>query len=559
MGTMPRFLASRPPRRGRLQRFGVVALAVVAMPAVVLGLQSAASASPAIASVVVGGTQVAPSITVNGTGFGTSAAALGTAYGIPTSTCGIGNTGKDYADNFKFNNDTRNWEAGRGTNIPGDNCIGVLFTSYTNTQIVFTLGSNFTSQGYQLLAGDAFTMTVLGTVFTGQAPRIVPANIAPAGTTITPGQRAAWTFSITNPYDNPLTSGTATFKVLANDASPVTFDFTAMPGCVLDEGGGAVCPLPAIAPHSSTTLSAVVRSDGLGEGTTISGSVRVDASAINSQFGTLGTVLVTGCGSACVTGAATPGDPISSQPGPTTNANPTKQIVTLPDVAGGPPVAVTLKSVNPGPTTSTPDKQLCPTIGNKCGGQISVIGGDFSKYKDRAHPIRIQIVMHWTKPIPKGRILMTKLVGPPITLPKCAKKNGLYNTPCAGVEVVSGSLARNNLTTSDLILFVGTDPHIGRRVSNVPDAPLTVKALTGKKSATVTWKPPIVTNGAITGYVVTPHLGRILKNPIVIKGTAIKKVVGGLVTGKSYTFTVQAKNAHGISFASLPSKAIKIK
>src|SRR3954451_16418026 len=113
MGTMPGFVASRPPRRGRLQRFGVVALTVVAMPAVVLGLQSAASASPAIASVVVGGTQVAPSITVNGSGFGTTVAALGTAYGIPTSSCGIGNTGNDYANNFEFVNVTRNWEAGR--------------------------------------------------------------------------------------------------------------------------------------------------------------------------------------------------------------------------------------------------------------------------------------------------------------------------------------------------------------------------------------------------------------------------------------------------------------
>jgi hypothetical protein len=507
---------------------------------------------------VVSGTQAAPSITVNGSGFGADVSALGTAYANP-SDCGGSFTGSDYNNNFIFDNVTQDWSAGRGTGQLGDNCIGVIISSYSNTQIVFTLGSNFSIFSYPMKAGDAFTMTVLGTVFNGSVPVIVPATIPPAGATVTQGQRAAWTFTVANPYDVTMSSLSASFSVLANGEAPVNADFASMPGCGLDEGGSPYCPLADLAPHTSTTVSLIVFSTGLDVGATIDGDVRVDSNIASSATGILGTVTVGGCGSACTTGAATPGDPVSSQSGPTTDAHPTKQTVTLP-AGDGPPVAVTLKSVNPGPSTSASDKQLCPTTGNKCSGQISVIGGDFSKYNDRAHPVKIQVVMHWSKqPIPKGRMLMTKLVGPPITLPTCVKKNNLYNTPCAKPEVVSGSLATHNLITVDVILFVGTDPHIGRRASTVPDAPTAIKAVAGKKSATVTWKAPIVTNGAITGYLLTPHLGKTAKPIISVKGTGTKKVVSGLTTGKSYTFTLQAKNAHGISFASIASKAVKIK
>ena len=86
-----------------------------------------------------------------------------------------------------------------------------------------------------------------------------------------------------------------------------------------------------------------------------------------------------------------------------------------------------------------------------------------------------------------------------------------------------------------------------------------MKAVAATKSATVTWKPPVVTNGAITGYVITPRLGRVLKLPVSVGATVRKRAIKGLLTGKSYTFVVQAKNVHGISYASIPSVAVRIK
>ena len=71
---------------------------------------------------------------------------------------------------------------------------------------------------------------------------------------------------------------------------------------------------------------------------------------------------------------------------------------------------------------------------------------------------------------------------------------------------------------------------------------------------------PIVTNGPITGYLVTPRLGKAAELPPVnFKGTATKHTVTGLVTGKTYTFTVSAKNLHGISLPSIASNSVKVK
>src|SRR5664279_2521433 len=92
----------------------LLSLVALAIPAVLLGSETAASANPSIASVVVGGTQGAPTITVNGSAFGADPSALGTAYPNPTDCVGSF-TGFDYANNFQFMNDTENWSAGRGT------------------------------------------------------------------------------------------------------------------------------------------------------------------------------------------------------------------------------------------------------------------------------------------------------------------------------------------------------------------------------------------------------------------------------------------------------------
>jgi hypothetical protein len=114
--------------------------------------------STTITTVSFGGTVAFPTVTVTGVGFGTPAN-LGTAQ----SSCG---TGSDYAANLFFTDTTRTWSAGEGPPF-GSDCIGLVITSYSDTGIVFTFGTQYGTGGALLTGGDSYTMNVLGSTFSG--------------------------------------------------------------------------------------------------------------------------------------------------------------------------------------------------------------------------------------------------------------------------------------------------------------------------------------------------------------------------------------------------------
>lgn len=102
------------------------------------------------------GSASSPTITVTGTGFGGESD-----LGAAQSPGSCGGTGSDYGSNFVLSDHTGNWTAGQGPN----GCVGVLISSYSDTQIVFSLGSYYSN--VSLNEGDSYTMTVLGSSFTG--------------------------------------------------------------------------------------------------------------------------------------------------------------------------------------------------------------------------------------------------------------------------------------------------------------------------------------------------------------------------------------------------------
>jgi hypothetical protein len=115
-----------------------------------------------------------PTITVTGTGFGKKPPASQPAPscpGDPNSGLGV-----DFKKAKLYLNDysSQNWQAGFA---PGD-CIGLVITSHSSTQIVFTLGSWYQAPGGggqgptgdALAIGDPYTMSVKGAHFTGIVP-----------------------------------------------------------------------------------------------------------------------------------------------------------------------------------------------------------------------------------------------------------------------------------------------------------------------------------------------------------------------------------------------------
>ncbi len=111
------------------------------------------TAAPTISSVAFTGSAANPTVTISGSNLGSEPSG-----GPP----GCSTTGQNFPGNsLTFNDSTGGWTAGTG----GD-CIGLVVSSYTNSQIVYTFGSGYNEFG-TANSGDAYGLTVQGVTFSG--------------------------------------------------------------------------------------------------------------------------------------------------------------------------------------------------------------------------------------------------------------------------------------------------------------------------------------------------------------------------------------------------------
>jgi hypothetical protein len=131
-------------------------------------LPLACHADTIINRVIFNGGPADPTITVQGSGFGVEPTPLTVAY--------PGYTGYDYGFVFYFEDfaptQAYNWSAGRGVILGERDLIGIDVVEYTDTEIVFLLGSTYSSyyypEGiYELNSGDGYRMVLRDGSYSG--------------------------------------------------------------------------------------------------------------------------------------------------------------------------------------------------------------------------------------------------------------------------------------------------------------------------------------------------------------------------------------------------------
>jgi len=90
--------------------------------------------------------------------------------------------------------------------------------------------------------------------------------------------------------------------------------------------------------------------------------------------------------------------------------------------------------------------------------------------------------------------------------------------------------------------------------ATVPFAPFDPTAKPGNTTATLTWQAPTSDGGKpIHTYLITPYLAHLPLTPQTFTAHTTTATVTGLTNGDTYTFTIQAQNAIGTGYPSLPT------
>jgi alpha-tubulin suppressor-like RCC1 family protein len=356
-------------------------------------------------------------------------------------------------------------------------------------------------------SSDTFNFTVpLATV-------TIP-SVTSLADSVTPGGDAAWTVTVHNSSGDTAHHLVLTLNATSTDPSStvtaLTFDTAAINGalhlppatatCHAGTGTSVVCNLGELAGTMAVQFPVFVSTDGITNGSTITGSVVAAAANANATSpGSLGSVSVQSCGDVCTQGVAAAGTNFNSPTDQTTQQEVTlstglesaahgvkfghpfrlriiaprnARVTFRPRLESTPSIKITLSSVDPVTATDPVDTHLCPTA-ITCVGEISGVDGDFSPYTNRIDPIVVVIIAKWGATVPGTHLWMQKPAvnnGPlpaAIQLPACVinATTRAFNTACVLPEIVK-SLTVNNVTTMttyDTVLFTGDDPHFARR------------------------------------------------------------------------------------------------
>ncbi len=150
--------------RKTFARLGLIVAAAVLGAGFLAGTAAAkAPKPPEIKSVKFKGTPAEPLVVVKGRGLGSlpveAAEEVPNCFGEEP-----GGLGNNFGNEAVFADNTPGWQSGSG---PGD-CIGLIFKTYTETEVAFTFGSSYHQEQYAPLhKGDEYALVLRGLTKSG--------------------------------------------------------------------------------------------------------------------------------------------------------------------------------------------------------------------------------------------------------------------------------------------------------------------------------------------------------------------------------------------------------
>ncbi len=169
-----------------------------------------------------------------------------------------------------------------------------------------------------------------------------------------------------------------------------------------------------------------------------------------------------------------------------------------------------------------------------------------------ATPGDARATVSWAPPASDGGSPVTGYVVTPFigTAPQTPTQVGntaetLISNLVSGTEYTFTVRARNALGDGP-----ASAPSSAVTPRGLPASPMDIRATAGNGRATIVWSAPTLDGGSpVTGYVLTPRGPTTW--PEIQLGNVTRAVVTGLANGKRYVFGVAARNAIGVSGASL--------
>ena len=168
------------------------------------------------------GSATAPKILITGSGFGTAPP-----YPSYPVNCGSA-SGLDYGYDLYVQDFTANWAAGLRTVSGATDCVGLVVTAWSDSQIVFSFGNAYANN---LNSGDSYSLTAFATTVTGTvsyfpaatvslSPTSGPAATAvvASGTSFSPGENVPVSYYTGLPAPHP-TTVVVCIGIVAGDGS----------------------------------------------------------------------------------------------------------------------------------------------------------------------------------------------------------------------------------------------------------------------------------------------------------------------------------------------------